>query len=76
LRLMARLGAFLNQYGFSRNLTFAATVVGIGVLIAAWLLPGRDPQLWKCGATILVAGVLLLYRYLKFYRQYSYELFN
>jgi hypothetical protein len=75
-RLMGRLGAFLNQYGFSRNLSFAALVVGIAMLLVPAVLPGHEPQLWKYGITILVAGVLLLYRYLKFYRQYSYELFN
>jgi len=30
----------------------------------------------KYDATDAVGGVLLLYRYLKFFRQYSYELFN
>ena len=35
-----------------------------------------DPEQVKYGIVALVAGVLLVYRYLKFFRQYSYEMFN
>ena len=73
-KLMARLNAFLNQYGFSRNLSFASVTIG-----TAWLIRGavyEDHQLWNYGIVAVVVGVLLLYRYLKFFRQYSYELFN
>jgi hypothetical protein len=75
-RLMARLSTFLDLYGFSRNISFAALIVGVGLLVTPLFLPARTPQLWKYGISILVVGVLLLYRYLKFFRQYSYELFN
>ncbi|MGH7432333.1 MAG: hypothetical protein ACREJL_01130 [Candidatus Methylomirabilales bacterium] len=75
-QLLARLSGFLNQYGFNRNLSFTALLGGSGMLLAWKVVPGADPELWKYGTTILAAGVLLLYRFLKFFRQYSYELFN
>lgn len=75
-KLMERLSSFLNLYGFNRNLSFVAMLIGVGVLVAARYLPGQDATTWKYGLTLVVAGVLLLYRYLKFFRQYSYELFN
>ena len=51
-------------------------LVGVGLLVAARYLPGQDAATWKYGLSLVVAGILLLYRYLKFFRQYSYELFN
>jgi len=75
-KLMERLSSFLNLYGFNRNLSFVAMLVGVGLLVAARYLPGQDAATWKYGLSLVVAGILLLYRYLKFFRQYSYELFN
>jgi hypothetical protein len=74
-KLLARLDTFLNLYGFARNLSFTSLLVGAALAIRAWW-PGADPTLPKYTATTIVVGVLLLYRYLKFFRQYSYELFN
>jgi hypothetical protein len=74
-KLLARLDTFLNLYGFARNLSFTSLLVGAALAIRAWW-PGADPALPKYAATTIVVGVLLLYRYLKFFRQYSYELFN
>jgi hypothetical protein len=74
--LMTRLGTFINLYGFSRNLCFSAIVTGLALLAASWFLGDPDGKLWKYGVGALVGGVFLFYRYLKFYRQYSYELFN
>jgi hypothetical protein len=71
---MKRLDSFRNQYGFSRNLGFASIVVGIAILFRWW--SNHDPNLLKYGTTSVVAGLLLLYRFLKFFRQYTYELFN
>lgn len=74
-KLLGRLDTFLNLYGFARNLSFASLVVGAGLAArAGW--PGTNPALRQYAATALVVGLLLLYRYLKFFRQYSYELFN
>lgn len=75
-KLMERLNSFLNLYGFNRNLGFAALVVGATMfLVGRYSSPAR-PELIRYGLTIGIAGVILFYRYLKFFRQYSYELFN
>jgi hypothetical protein len=73
-RLLKRLDNFRNQYGFARNLAFSCGLVGAALLIkGGWY---HDPLMTKYGATAAIAGVLLWYRFLKFFRQYSYELFN
>lgn len=69
-----RLDGFRNQYGLARNMCFAFLVVTLLVLVGP-LDDARDaPSRWwalvSCGF-----GVAMLYRYLKFFRQYSYELF-
>ena len=73
-KIVAKLQAFLNKYGFSRNLAFASLLAGGATLIrsAVW----NDPRIAPYGWTAVIVGVLLFYRYLKFLRQYSYELFN
>jgi hypothetical protein len=72
--LLADLNTFLSRYGFSRNLAFTSAIVGVA-LLSKGLLLGND-ELEKYGAAAVIAGVLLFYRYLKFIRQYSYELFS
>jgi hypothetical protein len=74
-KLLARLDTFLNLYGFARNLAFTSMLVGAALIARVWW-PGADPALTKYALTALTVGILLLYRYLKFFRQYSYELFN
>jgi hypothetical protein len=73
-KLMSKLGSFLNKYGFARNLAFTCLLVGVGLLTKARL--SSDIQLLHYAYTGLAAALLLFYRYLKFFRQYSYELFN
>ena len=73
-RLISRLGGFLNQYGFNRNLAFTSVVIGSALVLKSHA--SADPLLFRYGLTVLIAGVVLFYRYLKFFRQYSYELFN
>lgn len=76
-KLMTKLASFLNKYGFARNLAFTSIIVGVALLMKCRVSSGTvDPQLVRYGLTALVAGVLLFYRYLKFFRQYSYEIFN
>ena len=75
-KLMEKLNSFLNKYGFNRNLSFSSFVVGISLLIKMQFFTGYDTELMKYSVTALVASILLLYRYLKFFRQYSYEMFN
>ena len=73
-KLTARLDAFLKQYGFARNLSFTCMIVGLGLLASG--IFGTAPLRVSEAATALVVGYALLYRYLKFLRQYCYELFN
>jgi hypothetical protein len=73
-KLMARLAGFLNKYGFARNLAFTSLLVAIALLIKGRL--EGDQRLLDYAYLGFVAAVLLFYRYLKFFRQYSYELFN
>lgn len=73
-KLMKKLDSFINKYGFTRNLAFTSLAVGLGLLAKRIFVP--DPILIRYGMVVAVVGVLLLYRYLKFFRQYSYELFN
>jgi hypothetical protein len=75
-RLLTRLGNFLNQYGFHRNLSFSALLVGLALLIKIKFFASNDPQFIKFAMAALIVGIGLFYRYLKFYRQYSYELFS
>jgi len=72
--LMKKLDAFISKYGFSRNLAFTSVVVGVALLLKSFLT-GDNGEV-KFAATALISGILLFYRYLKFFRQYSYELFN
>ena len=74
--LLARLNNFLNQYGFHRNLSFSALVVGAALLLKLKLSVDVDAEFINYALLALTAGVLLFYRYLKFFRQYSYEMFN
>jgi hypothetical protein len=71
--IQARLDAFRNQYGFARNMCFALAVAAISIFVSrgVWHRP-LDTRWAVCAA---VAAVALFYRYLKFFRQYSYELF-
>lgn len=73
-KLMTRLDTFLNRYGFARNLAFTSLLVGGALLVKS--LKSPDPEFIHYGCTALVVGVLLFYRYLKFFRHYSYEMFN
>jgi hypothetical protein len=67
-----RVETFRNLYGFSRNLTFAFLLVGILLLIGS--TDGRPvlPRAWALVS--LGCSIAMLYRYLKFFRQYSYEI--
>jgi len=75
-KLINRLDNFLNQYAFHRNLSFASLLVGAALLVKVQVSSLNESELIKYAVAALVAGGLLFYRYLKFFRQYSYELFN
>jgi hypothetical protein len=73
-KLIAKLGSFIDKYGFARNLAFTSFIVGLALLVKFKIT--RNPELIRYGLTAVTAAVLLFYRYLKFFRQYSYEMFN
>jgi hypothetical protein len=72
-RIQARVDEFRNQYGFSRNMAFAFFVSAATICVAYWHDPHAVRIRWAALAG--AAAVCLVYRYLKFFRQYSYELF-
>ena len=63
---MARLNSFLNQYGFARNISLTLLIASVIVLSSG----RRDLAI-----VAAVMGVGMFYRYLKFFRQYTYEVF-
>lgn len=71
-----RLATFLNLYGFSRNMAFAAIVATFILVAAAVTDTVPDSQYYWVGATCaLVFAVVLYLRYLKFYRHYALEIY-
>ncbi len=72
--LLMRLNSFLNKYGFARNLAFTCLVLSLALFVRAAIY--TNPPLLKYAIVAGVSGIALFYRYLKFFRQYSYELFN
>jgi hypothetical protein len=71
--VQSRLDDFRNQYGFARNMSFAFVTSAIAVLIAHFV--DVHPVRLRWAVLSGFAGIVLFYRYLKFFRQYSYELF-
>jgi hypothetical protein len=76
---LARLNTFLNLYGFCRNISLASVMVMI-LLAVGFVLDWKtghemhSGKLWWAGAA-LVASIGMLYRYLKFFRHYTVEVF-
>lgn len=65
------LARFLDLYGFARNLSVALLVIAA----MCWFGP-VDDRPWKGGRwwiAALLLGVVIVYRYLKFYREYTKE---
>lgn len=72
-RLQARLDSFRNQYGFARNMCFAFLVSAVAIFVSSKY--GAQPVRLRWSLLAGFASVALFYRYLKFFHQYSYELF-
>jgi hypothetical protein len=77
--VQGRLETFLNLYGFCRNMAVALSIAAICLAIGLMLdtvETGPDvPGGWWLAAAVS-AALGMLYRYLKFYRQYAIELFT
>ncbi len=74
----ARLENFLNLYGFCRNMAISTLIVAAALLAGTILGTANTGALVAPGwwaAAALVASVGLLYRYLKFFRHYSVEVY-
>lgn len=69
-----RMTVFLNQYGFCRNVSFAALVAAIAFAIAASRGGGDGSWLWAACASVVFVG--MFFRYLKFHRLFTVEAFN
>ncbi len=78
---LERLNTFLNLYGFCRNIAFALIVAAMVIAASGVWYPLAlclyHPDWKKVGiAVICVIGAIgMLYRYLKFYRHYTHEVF-
>jgi len=71
-RAQARLDTFRNQYGFARNMSFSLAVAAIAIAVAHF---GGSREVRVRWCLLAAFGSLsLFYRYLKFFRQFSYEL--
>ncbi len=70
---MERLNTFLNLYGFARNISFVCFVITFVLLFSALFYD--NIHLIKWALLMLIPGMIMLYRFLKFYRHYAYELF-
>jgi len=66
-----RLDDFRNQYGFARNMSFAFVISALAIAVGHCMNPALELRWSACAGVMAVA---LFYRYLKFLRQYSYEL--
>lgn len=75
-----RLATFLNLYGFSRNASLACFVGG-GIFFYEGLRQhcccchSHNNNLMAWGGLAFVLGAFLFFRYLKFYRHYTQEVF-
>ena len=76
-----RLDSFLNLYGFARNVSFACSIAAIILLIASmrdvWASP-RTVHINLLGFAFiaLIVAFIMLYRYLKFFRHFTTEVFR
>lgn len=70
---VSRLNTFVSLYGFARNLTFATLILAVSFTVAA--VRGLGAHGWMLAALSLLAAITFFYRYLKFYRLLSVEVF-
>lgn len=68
-----RIDSFRNLYGFARNMCMAMLVSA--AMVFAGPFDDRAFNASGYGIALLALAIVMLYRYLKFFRHYSYELF-
>ncbi len=77
---LSRLDNFRNLYGFCRNvclvLLLATVVLLIGVVSDGWRAGGTGEHVWWAIAAAPITAIGLFYRYLKFLREYTVEVFR
>jgi hypothetical protein len=77
---LERLTSFLNLYGFCRNMSLGLIIAAIILLVGALI----DVRNWShidnyklaWAGVALVGAIGMFYRYLKFFRHYTMEVFN
>lgn len=70
-KLQSRLDDFRTQYGFARNMSCSLLIAA--ATIFSYRISRHDLHI-RWAFIALTCGITMLYRYLKFFRQYSYEL--
>ena len=68
-----RLDEFRNLYGFARNMTLALLVITLPLAVGTWTKQLPESYAWSALSAVL--GIGMFYRYLKFFRQFSYQVF-
>lgn len=73
--VMSRLDNFLNLYGFCRNTALVALIDAALLAGSHWLYSAPKENLYWAFAVLLI-GLGMALRYLKFYRQFAVEVFT
>ena len=73
---LERLNVFLARYGFCRNVSMAAALAALVLAFSRVWCPSGAPDLFPWLPAALLAAIGMLYRYLKFFRHYTTEVFT
>lgn len=76
-----RLDVFLNLYGFARNVCFAGFLSAVLLLAGSFRDMFATPRVihydtMKWAGLAIIVSIVMLYRYLKFFRHYTGEVFR
>jgi hypothetical protein len=72
-KAIQRLYIFLNLYGFARNICFTSFLIAIILLINSLQTGTWYNNYWML--CYIIIGIIMLFRFLKFYRHYAYDLY-
>jgi len=73
-----RLSTFLNLYGFCRNISMALVIAALVLVVGGgirWYGGQIHPGKFLWAGAAVAASIGMFYRYLKFFRQYTLEVF-